>query len=257
MTEIPMNPDVIASQEQEVIHFVQANKLKADSSGSVCGDGRFEPDQSKGLIRAFGGDEGFMMAIQAAANELGIKLSPKILKKKFAAALPSIRGEGAKPGTHTDKDHLGPGEYGCGHLGKAVKGVAKHKHIEPEHIEELHNEVLEGEPNVVVLEGSHAEKAVLFVYGKEWTVNSFDGQQMYFVVDIDRSMEFIEQIVPLLDMEGLTIEAVKEQFVCQMNETASHLAGGKNIFAVKFADGSPEGDFQIAHAGVVLLPKPQ
>jgi hypothetical protein len=107
------------------------------------------------------------------------------------------------------------------------------------------------------LEGDHVEQAVLLVYGKEWTVNSFDGQQMYFVVDIDRSMEFIEQIVPLLDMEGLTIEAVKEHFECQMNETASHLAGGKNIFAVKFTDGSSEGDFQIAHVGVIPLPKPQ
>jgi hypothetical protein len=125
MTEIPMKPDVIASQERQIIHFVEANKLRTDNSGSVCGDGRFEPDQSKGLIRAFGGDEGFMLAILAAANASGIKLTPKDLRKKYAAALPAIRGKGAKPGTHTahSPHHvLGADESGCGHIDKAVMG---------------------------------------------------------------------------------------------------------------------------------------
>jgi hypothetical protein len=257
MTEIPMNPDIIASQEQEVIHFVQANKLKADNSGSVCGDGRVKPEQSKGYLRAFGGDEGFMMAVQGAATELGIK-TPTELVARYGAGIRQIRGGNAVIGIHTDEHNLGPGEIGCGHVAKAVKGQAKHKSVGPEDVSNLHENVLAVDNHEqIVLKGTHAERAVLLVYGKEWTVNSFDGQQMYFVVDIDRSMEFIEQIVPLLDVEGLTIEAVKEQFECQMNETASHLAAGKNMFTVRFADDSPEGDFQIAHVGVVPQPSVQ
>ena len=258
MTEIPMNPNILAPKE--LINFIDANKLEADNSGAVCGDGRFTKKQSKGRIRAFGGDEGFMMAIQAAANESGTHLSAKKLRQKYAEVLPLIRGEGAKPGTHTDKDHhelgdLGPDAIGCGHIAKAVKGQTKHNHLGAEDVRNLHERVLEEDHEQVVLEGKHAEQAVLFVYGRKWTVNSFDGQQMYFVVDIDRSMDFIEQIVPFLEIDGLTVGAVKEQFECQMNETASCLAAGRNIFAIRFNDDSPEGDFQIAHVGVVPPPK--
>jgi hypothetical protein len=254
MTERAMNPNILAPKE--LIDFIVANKHEADNSGSVCGDGRFTKKQSRGLIRAFGGDVGFMMAIQGAAKEAGIKISPKELKTRFAAALAPIRGEGAKPGTHTDHHNLGPGEIGCSHVAKAITGEARHKHVGPEDVGALHDEIVTGEHDGVVLEGNHAEQAVLFVYGRKWTVNSFDGKQMYFVVDIDRSMDFIEQIVPLLRIEGLTIDAVKEQFECQMNETASVLAAGRNIFAVRFNDDSLEGDFQIAHVGVVPPPTP-
>jgi hypothetical protein len=257
MIEIPMSPDIIASLEQ-ARQFVEVNKIPANNKKAICGDGRVNKEQSKGYLRAFGGDEGFMMTIQGAATELGKEISPTELVARYGAGIRQIRGDDAVIGTHTDEHNLGPDEIGCGHVAKAVKGQAKHKSIGPEDVVDLHENILAADNHEqIVLEGHHAEKAVLLIYGKEWTVNSFDGEHMYFVVDIDRSMEFIEQIVPLLGIGGLTIEAVKEQFECQMNETASHLAAGRNIFAVRFADSSSDGDFQIAHVGVVPPPSVQ
>ena len=201
MTEIPMNPNILAPKE--LIDFIEANKINADNSGAVCGDGRFTKEQSRGRIRAFGGDEGFMMAIQGAATELGIKISPTELVARYGAGIRQIRGGNAAIGIHTDEHNLGPGEIGCGHVAKAVRGQAKHKSVGSEDVSNLHENVLAADNHEqIVLEGDHAEQAVLFVYGRKWTVNSFDGKQMYFVVDIDRSMDFIEQIVPLLGIEN-------------------------------------------------------
>ena len=70
-------------------------------------------------------------------------------------------------------------------------------------------------------------------------------------------MDLIDRVVPSFGVGELSVVVVKEHFVSQMNETASHFAAGKNIFAVKFADNDPEGHFTINHAGVVPFPKPQ
>jgi hypothetical protein len=180
-----MNPDIIASQEK-ARQFIEANKIKADNSKAVCGDGRFTPEQSKGYIRMFGGDEGLLMAIQGGITELGIEISYTELVARLGASLRAERGDDAVIGVHTDTHNLGPDEIGCGHIAKAVEGQAKHKHVKPEHVINLHNEILSGEHEKVVLDGHHAEEAVLLVYGRDWSVNSFDGEQMYFVVDIDR-----------------------------------------------------------------------
>ena len=255
-SETFMNQELIASQEQARL-FVETNKIEADSSKAVCGDGRFTPEQSRGYIRMFGGDEGLLMAIYGAMLESQIhhKISYTELVARFGASLREERGDGVAIGVHTDTHNLGDAEIGCGHVAKAVKGQAKHKHVKPEHVMDLHSEIISGEHEKVILDGHHQEQAVLLVYGRDWSVNSFDGENMYFVVDIDRSIDLINRVVPALGIEGLSAEMVKDHFECQMNETASHLAAGKDIFAVRFADNDPKGHFEITHVGIVPQPE--
>jgi hypothetical protein len=262
MTEVPetrrMNPDIIVSREQ-IRNYIEANdfrnRVRADNSGTVCGDGRVKPEQSKGYTRMLGGDEGLAMAIRGALNahKPRIKISPAELIARLGASLREIRGD-VPLSMHSDEHAEHDGGIGCGHVGKAVLGKAKHKSLAPEEVEELHRHVIGGKHKKLVLEGEHKEQAVLLVYGRDWTVNSFDEEldQMYFVVDMDRSMDLIEQVVPGLGIEGLTVEGVKEQFVCQMNETTKVLAGGEDIFRVNF---HPSGDFELIHQGVVPQPE--
>jgi hypothetical protein len=256
MTENAMTPDIIASRER-VRLFVEKNKVRADNSKAVCGDGRFTPEQSRGYIRMFGGDEGILLAIEGALNKLSIHIKPKELVARVSAALRSVRGEDAAMGVHTDKHNLESGGIGCGFIAKAVEGEAKHEAVSPEDALELHTKVLEGKHEEVVLDRRHAEQAVLLVYGRDWTINSFDEEldEMYFVVDMDRVKDLIKQVVPGLGrISGLTIEAVEEQFQCQTDETASRLAEGKNIFKVEFHS---TGSFELIYHGVVAPPSVQ
>jgi hypothetical protein len=253
--ERAMNQETIALREQirdyiEVDNF--RNRLIADNTGTVCGDGRATSEQSKGKTRIFGGDEGIPMLIRGALNakHSDVKISPAELVARVGASLREIRGNDAPLGMHSDEHAEHDGGIGCGHVAKAVIGKAKHESLTPEEVAEIHKEVVSGKHKKIVLEGEHKEQAVLLVYGKDWTVNSRDEElnQMYFVVDMDRAMDLIEQVVPGLGIEGLTVEEVKQQFECQMNETAKVLAGGKDIFSIHF---HPSGDFEINHAGVV------
>jgi hypothetical protein len=204
----------------------------------------------------FGGDEGLLLAIEGALNKLSIYIDAEELVARLSASLRSVRGGDSAMGTHTDKHNLDPDKIGCGFVGKAVAGDAKHEHVSSEDVKDLHEKVVESEPDKVILDGEHEERAVLLVYGRDWTVNSFDEElnQMYFVVDIDRAKDLIEQVVPGLGFkkEGLTVGDVQEQFECQMNETAKRLAAGKNIFKVEFY---PTGSFELIHQGIVPQPE--
>lgn len=255
MTETLMNAEVIASREQARV-FIEKNKVKADNSKAICGDGRFAPEQSRGYIRMFGGDEGLLFAIEGALNKQSIEIKPTELVARLSSALKSVRGEGSIMGVHTDTHAEELGGIGCGHVGKAVKGEARHEYIAPEDVTELHDEVLAGEHEKVVLDGEHVEQAVLLVHGKDWTINSFDKEldQMYFVVDVDRAKDLIQRVVPGLGIDDLIPEAVEEEFECQMYETASRLAAGKNIFKVEF---HPTGSFELVPQGVVPQPDTQ
>jgi hypothetical protein len=240
-----MNPDIVASLEQARL-FARRNTVKADSAKSVCGDGRFTSEQSRGYIRMFGGDEGLLMAIVGALNthQPPIKIPYEELVARFGAALRFLpeRGENAVIGTHSDKHAEHEGRIGCGHVANAINRNVNHDKISAEEVEDLHKQVTSGKHEKVVIDGKHAEKAVLLVYGMHWTVNSFDAKlgQMYFVVDMDRAKDLIKKVVPGLGIHGLTTEAVWQQFESQMLATASFLAGGKNIFRVLFdAKGYP------------------
>jgi hypothetical protein len=262
VSETAMNHDheTIALREQ-IRNYIEAknplgefrNKVKANNTGTVCGDGRMEPEFGD-LIHMLGGDEGLAMAILGACNvhEPPIKISPEELIARLSASLRDIRGEDKPFGMHSDEHAEHDGGIGCGHVARAAKGEAKHKNITAKNVEDLHNQVIAGEHEKIVLPGKHEEQAVLLVYGRDWTVRSRDDElgQMYFVVDMDRAMDLIEQVVQGLGIEGLTVEAVKEQFECQMNETIKVLAGGKDIFNIHF---HPSGDFEINHAGVVPM----
>jgi len=248
MVESLMNPDIIASQEQ-ARQFIESNRVRANNARTVCGDGRFTPEQSQGYIRLFGGDEGILMVLKGAVNKFELDISNTELVARFGAVLSDIRQDDNPIGMHTDTHHLEPNEIGCGHVAKAISGETEHKNLSSEDVKELHVEVREA-ARQIVLDGSHAEQAVLLVHGMNWSVNSQDGGRMYFVVDVDRSLELIKKVVEGMGLENLTFEAAKEQFMLQMEATARVLAKGLNVFDVNFAD---DGRFDMEY--VKTFPK--
>lgn len=259
MLERRMNPDVM-TLEKQVTEFVKTHRVEANNTGAVCGDGRATPEQSKGYIRALGGDEGFEAAIIGAQNvalsqgRVKITITPEEIDRRYSLGVKKIRGEEAEAGVHTDSEH----EVGCGFMRLAMQGL--HEHLSSEETEKLHRAALariEAKGGkVLVLSGGHEEKALLYVYSEKYSLNSRDGE-MYFVVDIARAYKFIEQIAPLMEIKGLAAKDVWKEFRSQMMKTAEQLAVGKEleIFEVHFDDNKDsEENFTTIYKGPVPSP---
>ncbi len=252
-----MNPDVIELQERAK-HFALNHRVEANNSGSVCGDGRFTHQQSMGFLRAFGGDEGFEAAILGAQNrainegKVIKKFTPEELDKIYAEKIKVMRGEESETSVHTDEHN----QIGCGFMRLAMEGI--HNHLTADDASRLHQAALARlNGKQTVLNGEHEELAVLYVQSDKYSVDSRDEStgEMFFVVDLQRSKQLIEQIVPLIGIEGLTADDVWREFVSQMQKTAQQLAGGKEIFELNYNDNSQaEENFNIKLLGQVPMP---
>lgn len=250
MVESGINMENIASQEQAK-KFIEKNRVIANNDKAVCGDGRFTPDQSNGYVRLFGGDEGILMALKGATNKLGIEISNAELVARLGASLRDIRKLDHPIGIHTDEHAIEEEKIGCGHVAKAISGEAKHTNLTPDDVRALRVEIPdEAVEKQEILEGEHKEKAVLMVHGMDWSVNSLDKDtdEMYFVVDKDRSLDLINKVVTGMGIKELTFDDVKDQFESQMMATAKVLAAGKDIYGVNFDE---DGNFTLKHEGVV------
>ncbi|HZQ29710.1 MAG TPA: hypothetical protein VFA93_01360 [Patescibacteria group bacterium] len=241
------------SKISEVSEFIRAdNKVKANNSILECGDGRYTAEQGKGGIRIFGGDFGALMAIKAVLKVEDVEIKDRDLIEKYLNASKEI-GRDGKIHFHTDSHNKVP-SIGCGHIAKADSGQFRFLYgLEAQEVEDLYTELLhlgEDEKNNVVLEGDHKEKGVLFVKSEEnlWSVNSFNGQKMYFVIDQSRIEKYFDDLIPKLGIERLTSSEVKSMYDQQMAITARLLAHGLEKFDVKF---NKNGDFAVEPLGKV------
>lgn len=181
--ETKMSPEV-NKEVEKAKKFVERNIVPADNSRVACSDGRYTPEQSNGAIRVFGGGFGVL-----AAGEKEV----------------------IYPDYHTDthtKEH--GGRLGCGHIKRLINEEGMAKTFEE----------FSAKGKETVLEGEHQEKGVLLVYSSDYSVNSFDGENMYFVVDVGR----IEKLFK--DPEAF------KTYQDQMGKTAHMLAQGKPMFKV-------------------------
>ncbi len=241
-----MNAELIAQQEK-VNKYVEVNKVEANSFEGACGDGRPAAEGTvSGRVRKFGSDIGDLMAIKAALNIKGKEITAHDLVLKYSKAIKEIRGEDSVIDWHTDEHSLYEGGIGCGHAAKAVAGIQEN--LRPEEVKAIWDEVTSGNNERSVLKGGHAEEAVLLVHGDKFSVNSTDGTNMFFVVDVDRALGFLDKVVPLLGIEGLSPDEVRAQWNLQMQKTAGALAAGKNMFDIDFEEN---GDFKTSFAGAV------
>ena len=240
-----MDAELIAEQEK-IQDYVKRNAIKADSLDGACGDGRPAVEgKVEGRVRKFGSDVGDLMAIRAALNLEGVQISAGDLVSKYLAAVKQIRGDDSKIEWHTDEESLKSGKIGCGHAARALTGIQDN--LTPQDVRDIWDAVMATENERAVLKGGHEEhreEAVLLIHGTDYSVRTFDGRHMFFGADVDRGLSFIDRAVPLLGIERLTPEDVREQWLKQMNRTAQALAKGKSMFDINFdVNGTPKASF--------------
>ena len=235
--------------KEEVEKFVKENLTRANNSRIECIDGRYTPEQTEGALRAPGGDLGMVMAFAGALKDEGTHLVPEEIVERYLRSVRNKRGQDAKLYYHDD-DSSHP--IGCGHVAKASSPEfdGLYGSLTYQEVRQLY-EVFTAHPQAhkTVLEGSHAEKGVIFVHGESeegsvpYTVNSRDAKgNMYFVVDIDRANRFIDKAAAHFSQGLLTpvnAEDVKRNFLIQLNATTGILAGDKDKYRVTVGqDGS-------------------
>lgn len=232
---------------REVKEFVGANIVEADNSRVECGDGRYTYDQSQGAIRVFGGDFGIIMAVAAALKKEGIQMDTDEIVFRYLQAVKKIRGEDARLYYHTDSDHPIPG-IGCGHAEKASDLLYEKLYfpLKASQVKDLYESfVANPSSEVTVLEGKHKEKGVLLVYGKndasepEYSVNSSDSADQYFVLDLPRTSLFIKDFFPQFSKDlpkYVGSQSVMQAYLSQIASTAHLLAEGLPQYKVAIAN---------------------
>lgn len=239
--DIMDTPDITTKSVEE---FAKENRVDADNSRRSCGDDRFEASQSKGAVRIFGGDEGILTAIKAAAKKAEVDVEAKDLVSKYSQILKKLYGDESKIEVHTATHALETGAIGCGFMDKAINVSGLHQDLSNQDAKEIHEAILSVPHEEVVLGGEHAAKSVLLVHGNQWSVNSKDQKEQNFVVDVDRATDFLRTITPMFEVYGLKAEDTISEFESQMNKTAEQLASGLNIYDINFdVQGHPTATF--------------
>lgn len=249
---------------EQVTAYARTNKVRAANNGKIdCGDGRFDGDQTSGSLRAFGGDAGFIEPAVATLEEAGVHATPEQYESAYLAAKAKIFPD-AKINVHADSHFSGDPLSGCGYIKHSTTQDPDHDSIFEEHtpvVKSVVNHILRRDeqgqlPLTVNVEDvareKHSEKAVIFVNSRNYSVNSNDGQKMYFVVDMARSDDYMAQLWPhLLNQLGVdeanvpTLKDYRKWFTRYMVATASILAPGKQIFELDFDDqGNPTVELQ-------------
>lgn len=230
----------------EVFEFVRENLVTANDRGLACGDGRYEPEQSRGAIRAFGADMGILMAIEATLKDSGIKVSPQVLVDKYAQIKKDLYGDEAVLDYHCDEHNHEKGTIGCGHIAQASKpeNDGEYGSINHEDVQELFDAFTSHQDsNLTILNGEHKEVGVLIVKlhsqnpESRLSVNSKNKKgKSFFVLDETRTDEHFDRIIPML-ASSLEVEidpdAVKKSYSKHVKTTSKLLkAAEKPHFVV-------------------------
>ncbi len=245
-------PDTLTTNTIE--KFALENRVKLNKVRRVCGDDRFTAEQSLGSVRVFGGDEGILTAIKAAATKAEIAVSATELVEKYEGILKKLYGDDTQIEVHTAQHALEKGTIGCGFMEKAINVPNIHEHLSNEDAREIHEAILAGAHKEVVLDGDHAAKSVMLVHSDEWSVNSRSEHEQHFVVDEGSITSYLREITPMFGIYGLNADDVVNQFESQMGKTAEQLAAGLNIYDINF---DPQGHPSATFKGIVPSPELQ
>lgn len=236
-------------KREEIEQFVKENLTKTDNSRIACIDGRYNPDQSEGAIRAPGGDFGIIMALAGALKDEGVFMDPEEIIIGYSQAKKKEFGENAKLDYHCDSHNHSDGEIGCGHIANAsnFQNDGLYGSINSEDVRQLFAAFTKHpDSNLTVLEGHHEEKAVLLVYGHPeeeevaYSIHSKDNKgNMYFVADMDRAIRYIRKITPQFSVGlgiSVNIDDVTLNYLKQMQATVTLLASDKDKHKVTIAN---------------------
>jgi len=233
--------------------YVAKSVVAANKQGRRCIDGRYLPDQGRGMLARPGGDCGYVMALEAVSRKEKLNLSPE---ECFNAVYKAIKKISSKFYLHTDHacdpdNHTHRGLIGCGHLAKAgrrflsweydVRSVDVRKMVQyARNLCEIDNGV-----EMVNLVGKHQEKGVLLIHNSSYTVLADNPvlNRMYFVYDIDRDNAFMKKLVSEMNIPGVTYENMKRESDLQINATLQNLAVGLPIYSVTFKGNKPKVEY--------------
>jgi hypothetical protein len=226
--------------------FVERNKVESNNYGCECVDGRYTADQSEGRIRMFGGDLGVLLAIRGSLTEKGEDFSTKGLIERYVDVIKEERGEDAKLLIHTDEHN----PIGCGHANHIAKGEHEESYeVRPDDAKELWEELKNYDHSECkILPGDHKEKGVLLVYGNKFSVNSSDESEMYFVVDVDRTNDWLTKVAEKMEIDDITPQNLQDVYWKQAACSSSILAAEKPQYKVEFDD---EGNSSVSFVNYV------
>lgn len=219
----------------DVFEFVKKELVPVNAQRIECADGRYLPEQSRGAVRAFGGDFGFVLAFAAALREEGTFISPNEIVDRYFEAVKKVRGEDTRLYYHTDEHNHREGKIGCGHAAKASdpanNGMYGVRSMEAQNLYQTF--ASHPSSNVTILNGSHEEKGVLLVEGNSHSINSRNHKNMFFVVTPEMIDNQINSLTPIFS-EGLSTPVdpndVKSSYQKQQNATAKLLGADKLPF---------------------------
>jgi hypothetical protein len=227
---------------EEIEKFVKENLTRVDQSGRVvCIDGRINPEQSEGAIRAPGGDFGIIMAFAGALKDEGTFIDPGEIIERYSRAKKQEFGQDTKFDYHCDSHNHNKGKIGCAHIANASdpKYDGLYGSLIYTDVRKLFDAFTKNHnSNLTILEGHHEEKAVLMVYGHPqdedvaYSIHSRDRKgNMYFVADIDRAINLIKKLTPQFSV-GLQVpvsaDVVIIDYLKQLEATVDLIASDKD-----------------------------
>ena len=229
-----------------------AQNIIPTKKGRKCIDGRYlSEDENSGMIACPGADFGYVMAMLGYNHEQKLGMSVVDCVKRVYDAVISLDDTFYM---HTDS-HENPDvvySIGCGHAFKpTIDENANQYGLQAKDVQktiQMLKTSQEFKVQMVNLPGEHKEEGVLIIKDEEFTVNSQEGEHMYFVYDKKRDDIFLKQLVEKLAMENIVYENFQRVSTMQLSVTLQLLAKGLPLFEVDFSDpASPE----IKHIGTV------
>jgi hypothetical protein len=234
--------------KKQVEDFVKNNVIPV-KSGRKCVDGRYKAqDENSGMIARPGGDAGYLEILLALQKQGKIESGVEDWVNKLVEALEELNEEFYAHTDHRADTSLDNFSIGCGHLAKAANEELSIDYlVVPESMKKaiicLKSLASKGEIKLVSLEGEHKEVGVLVNIGVNNSVDSQDGEQMYFIYDKTRDEEFMEKLFNNLSLDGVSLEEFKKISETQLNATLKNLASGLPVYEVNVDLVNPEIKF--------------
>ena len=251
---------VIPFSEEEAKNYSEIAKYQITPKNSFirCIDGRYLPNEETPAFAVPGGAAGYFMLIYAVLNDLGVNLR----SSRVAEIVTELLGGVSKICCHTDShDHSlyqGPAA-GCGHFLLSHKDPAKYG-LNEDQVKLISFEMgqlFNKGANEVVLQGNHAEQAVLLVRSDNWSilpsVEKGGVKKEVFVLHETFHRNNLKKLTGLFlkEFESNSItkspdeieQSVNGWATRQLLATAGAVASNLPIFAIEFVPGSAGGDF--------------
>jgi hypothetical protein len=240
--------DVLSSQNH-IFEYVKAS-MTSTIKGTRCIDGRYLPEQAKGMLARPGADCGYVLALEAVNRNKRLGLTSE---QCFNAIFKAVEKLNGKFYFHTDShsdpnNHTRHGLIGCGHLLKASRhGFSWEYDVRSKDVREMVSYArnlceVSDEIQMLTLHGEHREKGVLLITSMKYTVYADNPKlhQMYFVYDIERDKAFMKQLVAKMNLAGVTYQDMWREAEVQLSATLQNLAVGLPLYSVTFEGKTPQ-----------------